>query len=157
MKFEFPSFKYVIKALIIAFVLATIGYFVYPQLSSESFTAQRGFAYGILLGAVIGVLFTATRIKLAGSSKVESIFVGNLAFKTSAGALRQLFEEYGDVHAVRLMTDRATRRPRGFGFVEMPSRAARSAIKALDGTEFYGRELKVNLANERKPRPQEEA
>ncbi len=48
------------------------------------------------------------------------------------------------------MTDRVTRKPRGFGFVEMNRKHARAAIRALDGTEFFGRELKVNIANERK-------
>lgn len=48
------------------------------------------------------------------------------------------------------MTDRETRRPRGFGFIEMGASDAKAAIKALDGYEFMGRDLKVNEANERK-------
>ena len=48
------------------------------------------------------------------------IFVGNLAFTTTEEELRQLFEPYGIVERVQIMTDRATGRPRGFGFVEMP-------------------------------------
>jgi RNA recognition motif-containing protein len=68
-----------------------------------------------------------------------------------ANALRELFEQYGEVYAVRLMTDRVTRKPRGFGFIEMNRRDAKAAIRALNGTEFYGREIKVNIANEHKP------
>ncbi|HEB56875.1 MAG TPA: RNA-binding protein [Gammaproteobacteria bacterium] len=83
---------------------------------------------------------------------MESIFIGNLAFRASNNAVRELFEQYGEVHAVRLMTDRVSRKPRGFGFVEMNHRDAMKAIKALQGKEFQGRELKVNIANERKPR-----
>ncbi len=104
----------------------------------------------MLAGALLGALLVNVGVSPAAATKVESIFVGNLAFKTSPGALRKLFEDYGDVHAVRLMTDRATKRPRGFGFVEMNRRDAKQAIKALNGAEFYGRELKVNVANERK-------
>lgn len=150
MKFEFPTLKTVIQIILVSLILAVVAYFVWPLLALEQAPGQRLFTYGILVGALLGALLSHTRSYPAASTRVESIFVGNLAFKTSPNALRKLFEDYGDVHAVRLMTDRATRRPRGFGFVEMKRKDARSAIKALDGTEFYGRELKVNIANERK-------
>jgi cold-inducible RNA-binding protein len=84
------------------------------------------------------------------------IFVGNLAFTTAEEELRQLFEPYGIVERVQIMTDRATGRPRGFGFVEMPdARAARAAIIGLQGTPLGGRILSVNEARpreERRPR-----
>jgi RNA recognition motif-containing protein len=79
--------------------------------------------------------------------------VGNLAFTTTEQDLRQLFEAYGTVETVRMMTDRATGRSRGFGFIEMPdSRAAHSAIDALNGTLVAGRALTVNEARPREPR-----
>ena len=82
-----------------------------------------------------------------------NIFVGNLAFTTTDQGLRQLFEPYGTVETARIMTDRETGRSRGFGFVEMPdSHAARSAIDALNGTQFAGRALTVNEARPREPR-----
>jgi len=83
-------------------------------------------------------------------SKEASVFIGNLAFKASAGDLRELFEEYGEVQGVRVMTDRATRRPKGFAFVEMDKKGAKAAIANLDGTEFFGRDIKVNFATRRK-------
>ena len=49
-----------------------------------------------------------------------NIFVGNLAYTATEAELRQLFEAYGTVDTIRMMTDRDTGRPRGFGFVEMP-------------------------------------
>lgn len=150
MKFEFPALNSLFKVIIIALVLSGLAYLVYPMIASDNLTAQRLFVYGVFSGALLGPIISATRVYLASSAHIESIFVGNLSFKASANALRELFETYGDVHAVRLMTDRATRRPRGFGFVEMKRKDARSAIRALNGQEFYGRELKVNLANERK-------
>ena len=48
------------------------------------------------------------------------------------------------------MTDRATRRPKGFAFVEMDKKGAKAAIAELDGTEFFGRDIKVNFATRRK-------
>lgn len=150
MKFEFPTFRTLIKTILISLLLAVVGYFVIPKINIEQISAQRLFSYGVLIGGVLVGLLVSLRIYAASNTEVESIFVGNLAFKATPNALRKLFEDYGDVHAVRLMTDRATRRPRGFGFVEMTRKDARKAIRALDGTEFYGRELKVNIANERK-------
>src|SRR6185369_7842136 len=82
-----------------------------------------------------------------------NIFVGNLAFTTAEQDLRQLFEPYGTVETVRVMTDRETGRSRGFGFVEMPdSHAAQRAIDALNGTSLAGRALTVNEARPREPR-----
>jgi RNA recognition motif-containing protein len=82
-----------------------------------------------------------------------NIFVGNLAFTTSEQDLRQLFEPYGTVDTVRMMTDRETGRSRGFGFVEMPdTRAAQTAIDALNGTALAGCALTINEARLREPR-----
>ncbi|MFO8024888.1 RNA recognition motif domain-containing protein [Thiohalophilus sp.] len=150
MKFEFPTLNTVIQIAIVSVILSVVAYFLFPVFALEQVTGQHLFTYGILAGALLGALLSHVRIYLATSTEVESIFVGNLAFKASPNALRKLFEDYGEVNAVRLMTDRATKRPRGFGFVEMKRKDARNAIKALNGTEFYGRELKVNVANERK-------
>ena len=153
-KFDTPFFPMIIKSIVIAIVLAVIGYFIYPELGMEQLTADnaaRAFSYAILIGVILGAVLINTKLSIKlSSNKVESIFVGNLAFKASARALRELFEDYGEVHAVRLMTDRVTRRPRGYAFVEMAASDAKQAIAALDGAEFYGRELKVNVANERK-------
>jgi len=79
------------------------------------------------------------------------IFVGNLAFTITEQDLRQLFEPYGVVDRITIITDHETGRQRGFGFVEMPDRtAARAAIAGLQGTELAGRVLNVDEA---KPRP----
>jgi hypothetical protein len=82
-----------------------------------------------------------------------NIFVGNLAFTTTEHDLRQLFEPYGTVDAIRIMLDRDTGRSRGFGFVEMPDRhAAQDAIAGLNGTSLAGRTLTINEARPREPR-----
>ena len=82
------------------------------------------------------------------------LYVGNLSFDSTDDSVRAAFSEDGrSVTEVNVMTDRETGRPRGFGFVEMGSEAdAKSAIAALDGVELDGRNLKVNEAQERKPR-----
>ncbi len=76
-----------------------------------------------------------------------NIYVGNLSYSTDEDSLRKVFEPYGEVERVNIVTDRDTGRPRGFAFVEMPDNgAAADAIAALDGTELEGRSLKVNEA-----------
>jgi RNA recognition motif-containing protein len=81
------------------------------------------------------------------------IFVGNLAFTATEQDVRQLFEPYGAVETIRLITDRDTGQPRGFGFIDMPDRReAQSAIAGLQGQEFVGRSLNVTEAKPREPR-----
>ncbi len=78
------------------------------------------------------------------------LYVGNLNFQTEERDLRDLFGQHGEVVSLNIITDRETGRSRGFGFVEMAdSEAARSAESALDGSEFDGRQLKVNEAKPR--------
>ena len=82
-----------------------------------------------------------------------NIFVGNLAYSATDHDLRQLFEPYGDVDTINIITDRYTGQSRGFGFIEMPnSAAAKAAIQGLQGKELGGRTLNVNEAKPREPR-----
>ncbi|MBZ5721276.1 MAG: RNA-binding protein [Acidobacteriia bacterium] len=78
---------------------------------------------------------------------MKNIFVGNLDFNTGEDELRQMFEVYGQVDRVSIMTDRETGRSRGFGFVEMTNAEdGEKAIAALNGTQLGGRTLNVNEA-----------
>ena len=82
-----------------------------------------------------------------------NIFVGNIPFSSTEEDIRQLFEQFGAVDNVNLITDRETGRFRGFGFVEMPnSDEAQAAIAALHGSDLQGRPLTVNEARPREPR-----
>lgn len=82
---------------------------------------------------------------------MKNIFVGNLAFAATESSIRSLFEPYGNVERVNLVTDRDTGRSRGFAFVEMSDNAeADRAIAALNGTEMDGRALNINEA---RPKP----
>jgi RNA recognition motif-containing protein len=85
---------------------------------------------------------------------MTSIYVGNLPFTASEEEVRSKFEQYGAVQSVKLISDRETGRPRGFGFVEMDQGAAQKAIQELNGKDMGGRPLRVNEAQERQPRQQ---
>src|SRR6202140_4963342 len=82
---------------------------------------------------------------------LKNIFVGNLDFGATEQSIRDLFEPYGAVERVNIVTDRGTGQPRGFAFVEMTnSSEAEAAISHLNGAELHGRALNVNEA---RPKP----
>lgn len=81
------------------------------------------------------------------------LFVGNLSFNVTENQLQDMFAEHGTVIEANLMMDRATGRPRGFGFVTMSSpQEAQAAIAALNGKTVDGRALTVNEAKPREER-----
>lgn len=80
---------------------------------------------------------------------MTKLYVGNLPFTATDESVRALFSKHGTVEKISLVTDRDTGRPRGFGFVEMSNADASRAMQALNGTEFDGRTLKVNEAQDR--------
>ena len=83
-----------------------------------------------------------------------NIYVGNLPYRMVDEDLENLFKTYGEVSESRVVTDRDTRRSKGFGFVEMPNDAeGEEAIKQLDGKEVDGRNIKVNVAKPKEDRP----
>ncbi len=83
----------------------------------------------------------------------SKLYVGNLSFDTGEEELHELFATQGEVVSAKVITDRETGRPRGFGFVEMAQpEDAQKAIENLDGKDFMGRNLKVNIAQPRENR-----
>jgi cold-inducible RNA-binding protein len=83
----------------------------------------------------------------------SKLFVGNLSFDVTENDLQDAFAAHGTVVETNLMMDRATGRPRGFGFVTMGSpEEAKKAIDAMNGKELGGRALTVNLARPREER-----
>jgi RNA recognition motif-containing protein len=77
-----------------------------------------------------------------------NIYVGNLSYNVTEDGLRTLFSEFGEIESVKVILDRFTGRPKGFGFIEMPSNSeADQAIKALNGKMIDGRKMKVNPAD----------
>src|SRR5437762_10309970 len=78
---------------------------------------------------------------------MKNIFVGNLSFRSTEDDIRALFEAYGTVDRVNIVTDRDSGQPRGFAFVEMTNDAEGDrAIEAINGREVEGRALNVNEA-----------
>jgi cold-inducible RNA-binding protein len=83
---------------------------------------------------------------------LKNIFVGNLSFGTTENSIRSLFEAYGTVDRVNIVTDRDTGQARGFAFVEMSNDAeGNAAIAGLNGKDLDGRTLNVNEA---RPKPE---
>jgi RNA recognition motif-containing protein len=76
----------------------------------------------------------------------KKLYVGNIPFTCTEADLKDLFGRHGQVASVKVITDRETGRPRGFAFVEMDANGATEAMRALDGSQFGGRPLRVNAA-----------
>jgi len=84
-----------------------------------------------------------------------NMYIGNLAYDVTEDDLRNAFSEFGEVSSVKIITDKFSGRPKGFGFVEMPDNSeADQAIKSLNGQVLNGRSIKVNQAEPRGKRPQ---
>ena len=80
-----------------------------------------------------------------------NIFVGNLNYSITEDDLKEIFEEYGELSSVKLITDKFTGRSKGFGFVEMSdAEEAKKAIEELNGAEVEGRSMVVNESIEKK-------
>lgn len=75
-----------------------------------------------------------------------NMYVSNLSFQVTDDELKSLFDKFGEVTSVKVITDKATGRSRGFGFVEMSDKAGEEAIKELDGKQLDGRAISVSKA-----------
>ncbi|HPG29503.1 MAG TPA: RNA-binding protein [bacterium] len=83
------------------------------------------------------------------------LYVGNLNWGITEEQLQNLFAQFGSVVSAKIITDRSTGRSKGFGFVEMSSQEEiEKAISGLNGKEFEGRALTVNIARPQEKRPQ---
>jgi len=83
-----------------------------------------------------------------------NIYVSNLSYGVNDTDLRDLFAEYGEITSAKVIMDRESGRSRGFGFVEMTSdEEGQKAIDELNGAEFDGKNISVNVAKPRPPRP----
>lgn len=81
------------------------------------------------------------------------LYVGNLPFTATEDDIRDAFADHGTVQSVSVITDRETGRPRGFAFVEMSTdQEAQTAVDEMDGRDFGGRSLRVNIARPRESR-----
>lgn len=164
MTFKIPSPLFYLGTLLLSALLAGLAFWLL-RLQGLDANSLVVLGAGLVIGHLIGscvqptVRRSSTTRSAAPASRQGgepaasgdsiSLYVGNLAYNAQRNALRDLFAEYGQVNSVRIMTDRTTRRPRGYGFVDMEANAARKAMSALDNTEFCGRNLKVSEAQQR--------
>ena len=83
-----------------------------------------------------------------------NIYVGNLPYSIDRDQLREIFAQYGEVRAARIVTERETGKSKGYGFVDMDNNEeANAAIAALNGKEIGGRKAVINEARPREDRP----
>ena len=160
MAIKTPSFMQYLLGLIAALCIFGLFFTLTEKLHLFAMNSLLALFIGLLLGHLIGS-FVSIRpsMRVSPSSdageyasdqdEIQAIYVGNLPFKTTRHELRELFEPFGKVHSARIMIDKATRKPRGYGFVEMDSRSATKAINKLNGSTFSGRSIKVNEASQR--------
>lgn len=145
------------KLLLGTGVIALIFAIYYLAINSMGVTPlnpSAGLLLGLIAGMLIGMFVSNTAsVNVAASrpseSKKQTIYVGNLPFRTTRYELRELFQPYGKIHSARIVIDKATRKPRGYAFVEMDSKGAAKAIHSLNGFDFAGRNLKVSTASNR--------
>lgn len=151
-----PSFRRYFIGFVIIFALAAAIRF----LAAESFLMDIGafwtLVIGLFFGHVVGTVLSEHSEQIDDTeydeSGIQTLYVGNIAFKASQKELERLFGQHGSVHSIRLMIDRVTRKPRGYGFVEVDAVDVDSVIGALDGYQLLGRTLRVSQANDRPPR-----
>jgi RNA recognition motif-containing protein len=109
-------------------------------------------ASGLVIGFLLGAWIFGGGSVHSGSKSNKNknvLYVGNIPFKAREDEVQRLFEAYGTVVSVRLVRGGPSRRPKGYGFVEMASAGDVKAALALNGDEFAGRKLRVNQAREK--------
>jgi RNA recognition motif-containing protein len=137
------------KYLVLA-ILAVIGLFAVSQLDLSPVIA---FIVGLLLPIIVLQSNSKSEesVQTADEDKATTtLYVGNLPYKANESHVRQLFSEYGEVFAVRLMKDKRTGKRRGFGFVVVASKDTDSVIETLNDHDYMQRTLKVRVANDPK-------
>ncbi|MDQ6953161.1 MAG: RNA-binding protein [Mariprofundaceae bacterium] len=141
----------------VALLCSLLGYAIQPSLLASS-PAPSLFATGLFLGTLFGgLIVTMNPLKksMSSSSQVNNanaqqldghvLYVGNVPFNAKEDEIQRLFEAYGQVKAIRMVTGGPNKRPKGYGFVEMDKAGAQAAL-VLNGKEFAGRKLRVNSA-----------
>ncbi|EGQ7645285.1 RNA-binding protein [Vibrio cholerae] len=139
------------KSMLWIALLAVIGAGALSQLTLHSSFA---FLIGVVATTLICKLSTQPTLSSSqdeeASSTTKTLYVGNLPYKANESHVKELFAEYGEIFAVRLMKDKRTGKRRGFGFVVIAAGQAQTAIDALNEKEYMQRTLKVRIANDPK-------
>jgi len=142
------------KGLAIAIALGLVGYFVGPMVGlNQDIPVGSVLASGLTLGFLLGAWMfgggSGSKSKVKHNN-TNVLYVGNIPFKANEEEIQRLFEAYGSVKSVRLVRGGPSRRPKGYGFVEMATGDDVKAALALNGEDFAGRKLRVNEAKDKK-------
>ena len=143
--------KLVTISVITTIVLSLLALPLFKILDLTSINTDQVFAWGTGIGAFVASLIAGIVLLFKPYNlpiEKQTLFIGNLAFKSSERELRKLFNQCGEVFSIRLMTDKVTRKPRGYGFIEMDKSGAQRALAELNEQEFMGRDLRVSPAND---------
>ncbi|GAL37149.1 RNA-binding protein [Vibrio variabilis] len=137
------------KSLFLVIAIAILGGIVFSQFADIS--PAVAFVLGVVATFfVVKFSSAAPTVSKDSSQSTKTLYVGNLPYKANESHVKDLFAEYGEVFAVRLMKDKRTGKRRGFGFVVMASSDAKGAIEALNEKDYMQRTLKVRIANDPK-------
>lgn len=142
-----------IKSIIVSIIFAIIGVII---LSLLTFSSALAFLVGVI-GTTLIFIFTANKTESTAEleassdqSSTTTLYIGNLPYKANETNVKELFSEYGEVFAVRLMKDKKTGKRRGFGFVVIADSAVQHTVDSLNEFNYQGRTLKVRVANDPK-------
>ena len=153
MTIKLPSLQQYLSGLVATLIVFALIYLLLAELQVITMEPLQALLVGLVAGQFIGAIIISSPSNSKQSEKengdTKTIYVGNLPFKTTRAELSELFVPYGRVHSARIMIDKVTRKPRGYGFVEMDRKSAVKAINKLNGTSFVGRNIKVSEANQR--------
>ncbi len=144
--------KPLLSTFIIAAIAAAAGFAAAQTSALQGLETQWLVSGALFVGVMLGGLLSrvpAGATQARGRDNApnrKTLYVGNMPFSTTEAELRDTFASHGKVHSIKMLTDRHTGRPRGVGFVEMDPRGAQAAMTALNGTDFGGRNIKVNEA-----------
>ncbi|WP_097357121.1 RNA recognition motif domain-containing protein [Candidatus Enterovibrio escicola] len=145
-------------SLLITGAIAVLGGLLLNTFPLIPISVGFAFALGAVTGSIVLSIFPT---KSAGTTSKtlslnsKTIYVGNLPYRSNENDVKELFAEYGEVFAVRLMKDKRTGKRRGFGFVVIAAKDAPAAIDQLNNSAYGDRILKVREAND--PRKSEHA
>ncbi|GLT13246.1 RNA recognition motif domain-containing protein [Vibrio algivorus] len=137
------------KSTILVIALAVLGTIIF---SLDVIPAWGSFLIGVVATFFITSTSSSSTQSQSSSEKAstQTLYVGNLPYKANESNVRQLFSEYGEVFAVRLMKDKRTGKRRGFGFVVVAESDTDSVISSLNEKDYMQRTLKVRVANDPK-------
>ena len=125
-----------ILPLFLAVALIAIGIFY----QAKSLSSALAFVAGALFAKSLDIAISTYLAKRL------TLYIGNLPYKAHENAVRDLFLQYGEIYSLRLVKDRFTGKKKGFGFIEMPIRDAKRALKKLNDSIFQERTLIVRIA-----------